>query len=109
MPDLDLEAIKRTWLNQCGPCDYGMPECGCTHPQEDYRPVILSLVREVERLRADSEPPVNDIEATGECCCNGCIGEGLCDLDLGRRDGYPSADEYGWQDESGDLAYEGRW
>ncbi len=51
MPDLDLEAIKRTWLNQCGPCDYGMPEYGCTHPQEDYRPVIMSLVVEIERLR----------------------------------------------------------
>lgn len=25
------------------------------------------------------EPP-NDIEATGQCCCNGCIGEGMCDL-----------------------------
>lgn len=23
----------------------------------------------------------NDIEATGGCCCNGCIGEGPCDLD----------------------------
>jgi hypothetical protein len=22
----------------------------------------------------------NDIEATGGCCCNGCIGQGLCDL-----------------------------
>ncbi|GIH07364.1 hypothetical protein Rhe02_54310 [Rhizocola hellebori] len=22
----------------------------------------------------------NDIEATGGCCCNGCIGEGRCDL-----------------------------
>lgn len=22
----------------------------------------------------------NDIEATGQCCCNGCIGEGRCDL-----------------------------
>lgn len=22
----------------------------------------------------------NDIEATGGCCCNGCIGQGMCDL-----------------------------
>lgn len=22
----------------------------------------------------------NDIEATGHCCCNGCIGMGPCDL-----------------------------
>lgn len=28
----------------------------------------------------------NDIDATGSCCCNGCIGEGPCDLDLGRSD-----------------------
>lgn len=26
----------------------------------------------------DREP--NDIEATGQCCCNGCIGQGMCDL-----------------------------
>jgi hypothetical protein len=25
--------------------------------------------------------PLNDIEATGSCCCNGCIGEGTCDLE----------------------------
>lgn len=49
--ELDTEDIKSKWLNQCGPCDYGMPEYGCTHPGEDYRPVILDLVREVERLR----------------------------------------------------------
>jgi len=47
----DLEAIKAEWLNQCGPCDYGMPEYGCTHPSGDYRPVMLSLVEEIERLR----------------------------------------------------------
>jgi hypothetical protein len=45
---LDLEAISEKWLNQCGPCDYGMPEYG-------YRPVIMSLVREVERLREEVE------------------------------------------------------
>lgn len=60
MTDLDLEEIKRRWLNQCGPCDYGMPEYGCTHPSDDYRPVIMSLVLEVERLRI----------VTG--CCPGC-------------------------------------
>jgi hypothetical protein len=25
-------------------------------------------------------PEPNDIEATGGCCCNGCISEGMCDL-----------------------------
>lgn len=48
---IDLEAISEKWLQQCGPCDYGMPEYACSHPEEDYRPVILDLVREVERLR----------------------------------------------------------
>lgn len=24
--------------------------------------------------------PANDIDATGGCCCAGCIGEGPCDL-----------------------------
>ena len=48
----DLDAIKAEWLNQCGPCDYGMPEYGCSHPTDDYRPVLMELVREVEQLRA---------------------------------------------------------
>lgn len=48
--------------------------------------------------------------------CTTCglpVGDPKCphpdDLDLGRRDDYPSANEYGWQDEPGDLAYEGSW
>lgn len=48
---LDLEEIKTKWLNQCGACDAGLPEYGCTHPDEDYRPVMLRLVEEIERLR----------------------------------------------------------
>ncbi len=28
---------------------------------------------------ADTRTEPNDIEATGECCCNGCIGQGMCD------------------------------
>lgn len=41
----------------------------------------------------------NDIDATGHCCCNGCIGEGPCDLDLDtgrRRD--DDDEEYGDRD-----------
>lgn len=48
---LDLEAIKAKWLKICGACDAGVGEC--SHPVEDYRPVVLELVREVERLRAE--------------------------------------------------------
>lgn len=46
------EIIKRAapFLNQCGSCDAGLL-MSCTCPQEDYRPVMLELVREVEQLR----------------------------------------------------------
>lgn len=45
---IDLEAIKAKWLNICGACDVGVGEC--SHPVEDYRPVMLELVRELEKL-----------------------------------------------------------
>ena len=45
---LDLEAIKEKWLKLCGACDVGIGECN--HPAEDYRPVMLALVRELEKL-----------------------------------------------------------
>jgi hypothetical protein len=51
----DLEAIKTKWLGICGACDVGIG--GCSHPDGDYRPVMLALVRELEKLR------------TGECVC----------------------------------------
>jgi hypothetical protein len=57
---LDLAALTEKWLNQCGPCDYGMPEYGCSHPSEDYRPVMLDLVQEVERLRGQIESEQHD-------------------------------------------------
>lgn len=46
----DLDAISAKWLAPCGACDAGLP-MGCTHPREDYRPLMLSLVLEIERLR----------------------------------------------------------
>ena len=49
----------------------------------DYEGMAMAL----EAAGRLTEPePVNDIDATGECCCNGCIGMGPCDLDLGRPD-----------------------
>jgi hypothetical protein len=53
MADLDLDAISSKWLQICGACDAGTGEC--THPAEDYRPVMLELVREIERLRDDRD------------------------------------------------------
>lgn len=48
---LDLEAISRKWLSLCGACDGGLTT-NCTHPDEDYRPVMLSLVEVVAPLLA---------------------------------------------------------
>jgi hypothetical protein len=40
---VDLDAIEAKWLQQCGPCDGGLPmECSC--PAGDPRPVIALLV-----------------------------------------------------------------
>ena len=55
---LDLDAITEKWLQQCGPCDAGLA-MGCSHPDEDYRPVMSALVTEVERLRTRVTPPVD--------------------------------------------------
>lgn len=49
--NLDLAAIKAKWLNLCGACDAGIGTCN--HPVDDYRPVMLSLVEEIERLRME--------------------------------------------------------
>lgn len=54
MPEIDVEAIAREWLNQCGSCDFGLPY-PCTCPSEDYRGTMLSLVEEVKRLQREVE------------------------------------------------------
>lgn len=51
MGELDLEKISNKWLGMCPSCDAGLPGADCTHPEDDYRPVMLDLVREIERLR----------------------------------------------------------
>jgi hypothetical protein len=45
-----LEDVKTKWLRVCGQCDAGVIGAPCTHPDEDYRPVMLKLVETVERL-----------------------------------------------------------
>ena len=45
---IDLEEVEREWLSVCGACDAGIGDC--SHPARDYRPTMLSLVREIERL-----------------------------------------------------------
>ena len=53
---------------------------------------VIVLAR---RALRDDPGPINDIDATGECCCNGCIGEGPCDLELGRGTGDDDTNEDG--------------
>ena len=56
---LDLEAITREFLNQCGRCDYGMVEYGCACTDSDYRPPMSQLVRVIEQMRkAATDAPV---------------------------------------------------
>ncbi len=50
----DLFSRAAPFLNQCGPCGYGLPT-SCTCPAGDWRPVMAELVREVERLRGIAE------------------------------------------------------
>lgn len=50
MSELDLGKIRDRWLGVCAACDAGLA-ANCTHPEDDYRPVILALVLEVEELR----------------------------------------------------------
>lgn len=50
MTSLDLDAISAEFLNQCGPCDFAVAGlCSCS--DHDFRPAMLALGREVERLR----------------------------------------------------------
>lgn len=50
--NLDVEAIRAEWLNQCGPCDGGLP-MGCSCPDADPRPVIGDLVAALDESRAE--------------------------------------------------------
>lgn len=53
---------------------------------------VAELIRRL-LVQAAAEP-VNDIDATGHCCCNGCVGMDPCDLDLGRPDPDDEPDEH---------------
>jgi hypothetical protein len=49
----------------------------------------LALVEMLPALTLDDNEPMNDIEATGRCCCAGCVGMGPCD----RSDLIPDGEE----------------
>lgn len=46
----DTEEIITKWLQVCPPCDAGIG-APCTHPDEDYRPVILMLLNQRDGAR----------------------------------------------------------
>jgi hypothetical protein len=50
-PATDVVKQAKPFLQQCGPCDYGLVEMSCSCAGGDYRPAMIALVREVERLR----------------------------------------------------------
>lgn len=54
-PDgLDVAAVEATWLQQCGPCDGGLP-MACVCSDADPRPVIASLLAALDEARAEVE------------------------------------------------------
>lgn len=59
---LDLTAIRDEFLQRCGLCDYGITSAPCRCAGRDYRPTMLALVREVERLRAEMANLAGDCE-----------------------------------------------
>lgn len=48
---VDIDNVTDVWLQVCGSCDAGLNQ-NCTCKEGDYRPVMMSLVKEVEHLRA---------------------------------------------------------
>jgi hypothetical protein len=59
----DLLKRAEPFLIQCSTCELGLPyACNC--PTGDFRPVMLDLICEVERLRREHEPRRgSDVEA----------------------------------------------
>lgn len=51
---MNLEEVKKEFLQQCGACDAGLP-MACAHSDRDYRPTMLALVDELELAREKVE------------------------------------------------------
>lgn len=49
---INTAEIRDTYLTQCGPCDYGLVEMPCNCPPGDLRPVLLSVLDELDRVTA---------------------------------------------------------
>jgi hypothetical protein len=62
---LDLPAILDEFVNQCGSCDAGMA-VACICSKRDFRPVMLSLVHEIDRYRDAITDLAGDCEAFPE-------------------------------------------
>jgi hypothetical protein len=88
MTALNLEAISAEFLNQCGPCDFGIDSTGCNCSKRDFRPAMLDLVREVERLRRVEHAYSEAVAALELTEASGQIGDRqvACWLELLQRD-----------------------
>lgn len=90
MSSRDTEEITAKWLQVCGACDVGMPEYGCTHPAEDYRPVLLKLLRERDEAR-DEMGRTRPVVEAARAWAHSSFGADLSPLD--GDDYYYSAEE----------------
>ena len=61
MDDKELKAISDKWLQVCGQCDAGLP-MNCCCPDEDPRPIILTLVREIDTLQQVARESFGDLQ-----------------------------------------------
>ncbi len=82
---LTPEDIPDGLFERCLRAIYGAPDDRPTlsalvswHGQPDGLKAALALAYTAGRESLLREP--NDIEATGRCRCNGCVGQGMCDL-----------------------------
>jgi len=89
---IDVDAIRATFLQQCGIHDFGIIAGTCTCPEIDYRPVLSDVLAalvdahtENERLSKIAEQTCDDCNGSGwattrdgkiESHCPGCGGSG---------------------------------
>lgn len=62
LEEKELLAIEQKWLQMCGYCDAGLPIL-CTHPDGDYRPVMLRLLHDLRAYRADRDRVLAELQA----------------------------------------------
>ena len=69
--------IARAAIREAATQAWGEPDFGGLKVLDHYADAIVDALAAACRLLPAE--PVNDIDATGSCCCAGCIGMGPCD------------------------------